>query len=38
MAILGAPSGVPVIEAMAFLGAETSLARLAAARARLMSG
>jgi glutamyl-tRNA synthetase len=38
MAILGAPAGVPVIEAMAFLGAETSLARLAEARARLTSG
>jgi hypothetical protein len=38
MAILGAPSGVPVIEAMAFLGSETSLARLTAARARLKDG
>ena len=35
MAILGAPAGLPVIEAMAFLGPEATLARLAAARARL---
>jgi glutamyl-tRNA synthetase len=35
VAILGAPAGLPVIEAMAFLGKETTLRRLHAARARL---
>jgi glutamyl-tRNA synthetase len=35
VAILGAPAGVPVIQAMAFLGTERSLERLRAARARL---
>ncbi|MFI5287743.1 MAG: glutamate--tRNA ligase [Candidatus Dormibacteria bacterium] len=35
VAILGAPAGLPVIEAMAFLGKDTTLQRLRAARARL---
>jgi glutamyl-tRNA synthetase len=35
VAVLGSPSGVPVIEAMQFLGAEESLRRLQAAVARL---
>jgi hypothetical protein len=35
IAILGAPAGLPVIEAMAFLGKEKSLQRLREARARL---
>jgi glutamyl-tRNA synthetase len=35
VAILGSPTGLPVIESMAFLGAEDSLLRLRAARARL---
>ena len=35
VAVLGEPAGVPVIEAMQFLGSERSLERLRAARARL---
>jgi lysyl-tRNA synthetase class I len=35
VAILGAPAGLPVIEAMAFLSKDTTLQRLRAARARL---
>ena len=35
VAILGTPAGLPVIEAMAFLGKEKSLQRLREARARL---
>ena len=35
VAILGAPAGLPVIEAMAFLGKDRSLQRLREARARL---
>jgi len=35
VAILGTPAGLPVIEAMAFLGKEQSLQRLREARARL---
>ena len=35
VAILGVPAGLPVIEAMMFLGAEKSLQRLRQARARL---
>jgi glutamyl-tRNA synthetase len=35
VAILGVPAGLPVIESMVFLGKETSLGRLRAARARL---
>ena len=35
VAILGTPAGLPVIEAMEFLGKETSLRRLREARARL---
>jgi glutamyl-tRNA synthetase len=35
VAILGSPTGLPVIESMMFLGTETSLRRLRAARARL---
>ncbi|MFZ0127975.1 MAG: glutamate--tRNA ligase [Candidatus Dormiibacterota bacterium] len=35
IAILGSPAGLPVIEAMAFLGKDTTLQRLRAARARL---
>ena len=35
VAILGTPAGLPVIEAMAFLGTEKSLQRLREARARL---
>jgi glutamyl-tRNA synthetase len=35
VAILGSPTGLPVIESMIFLGKETSLRRLRAARARL---
>jgi glutamyl-tRNA synthetase len=35
VAILGSPTGLPVIESMMFLGKETSLRRLRAARARL---
>jgi glutamyl-tRNA synthetase len=35
VAILGTPAGLPVIEAMAFLGRDKTLQRLRAARARL---
>jgi glutamyl-tRNA synthetase len=35
VAILGTPAGLPVIEAMVFLGKDTSLRRLREARARL---
>jgi glutamyl/glutaminyl-tRNA synthetase len=35
IAVLGRPAGVPVFDAMAFLGAETTLQRLRAARATL---
>ena len=35
VAILGMPAGLPVIEAMEFLGKEKSLQRLREARARL---
>jgi glutamyl-tRNA synthetase len=35
IAILGRPQGVPVFDAMAFIGAQTSIQRLRAARARL---
>ncbi len=35
VAILGSPAGVPVFDAMAFLGAETSLERLRAAQGEL---
>jgi glutamyl-tRNA synthetase len=35
VAVLGEPAGVPVIQAMAFLGKERALERLRAARARL---
>jgi len=35
VAVLGEPSGVPVIQAMAFLGSDRALERLRAARARL---
>jgi glutamyl-tRNA synthetase len=35
IAILGRPAGLPVFDAMAFIGAEATLARLRAARARL---
>ena len=37
VAVLGEPSGVPVIQAMAFLGKERALERLRAARACLNS-
>jgi len=33
--VLGTPAGLPVIEAMAFLGSDVSLRRLREARARL---
>ena len=35
VAVLGSPAGLPVIEAMAFLGSDVSLRRLREARARL---
>ncbi|HEX6492247.1 MAG TPA: glutamate--tRNA ligase, partial [Candidatus Dormibacteraeota bacterium] len=35
IAILGSPAGVPVFQAMRFIGAEASVARLRAARERL---
>jgi glutamyl-tRNA synthetase len=38
VAVLGSPKGVPVIEAMQFLGAEESLSRLRAALAGLPAG
>jgi glutamyl-tRNA synthetase len=38
VAILGTPSGLPVLESMAMLGATRSLERLHAARARLQPG
>ena len=36
IAVLGRPAGVPVFDAMAFIGPETTLSRLRAARARLL--
>jgi hypothetical protein len=36
IAIVGAPAGVPVFDAMAFIGAEKSLDRLRAARQELV--